>query len=206
MVESLVLLEISQGMASFSKNTALMLFCCFRQAERSVHYALSSPSQWSDFVSYYDNVKSAQIAQFISVLKAAGATHGESSMSHMENQDTLSNIIICAIKVICNQFKKHWSFSMEEVSFFCRTLGRLEDAIRGDLPSQGELIDLRMDCWRCHYIIAQRLIGVSAIKKAASIEHFNQSEYIEHIKFEEIVGPTRCFQPVGGDRGRRGTG
>ena len=53
-VEPLVFLGMSELMAVvLDKTTVLALFCSFRQAERSVHYALSSPNQWTGFLAYY---------------------------------------------------------------------------------------------------------------------------------------------------------
>jgi hypothetical protein len=187
MVESLVLLEIIENMASFSKNTALTLFCCFRQSERSVHYALSFPKEWPEFLAYYDKAKRTHIAELIRMLRAAGAARNGALYLSVRAQYTSLSIVSRAANALCNQFKNHWSFSVQELSFFCRTLERFIEALHKDLPSQEELIELRTDCFRCHYAIARRLIGVSAIRKAASIEHFNQSEYVEHYNLDEIV-------------------
>jgi hypothetical protein len=73
MVELVVLLELRVDIASLSKNTALLLFCYFRQAERSVHYALTFPNTWPQFLAYYDKTKQTQIAKVIGLLKDAGA-------------------------------------------------------------------------------------------------------------------------------------
>jgi hypothetical protein len=183
----MVLLEIIEDMASFSKKTSLTLLCYFRQSERSVHYVLSSPIQWPEFVKYYDNAKRTQIAELIHTLQAAGASQNGTSHFSVTAEDTFLSILSCAVNALRNQFKRQWSFSPQELSFFCGTLERLMETLYQDFPCQEKLIELRWNCFRCHYLIARRLIGVSTIRKAASIEHFNQSEHIEHYKLDEVV-------------------
>ena len=93
-MESLVFWDISLHMASyFPKNTALTLFCVFRQAERSVHYALSCPSQWSQFVAYYDQPKQIQISEAIGMLKDAGAVQEKVSSRQALVQNGLLGIV-----------------------------------------------------------------------------------------------------------------
>ena len=37
------------------------------------------------------------------------------------------------------------------------------------------------------YVIARRLIGVSAVRKALAVEHFGQSDYKNHIKIGDLL-------------------
>jgi hypothetical protein len=103
MVEPLVFLEISLHMAfSFPKNTALTLFCLFRQAERSVHYALSCPNQWSQFVAYYDQPKQIQISEVIGMLKDAGAVQDDAPNRQALAQNGLLSIVRCTAGIVPN--------------------------------------------------------------------------------------------------------
>jgi hypothetical protein len=174
-------------MIYLSKNTILMLFCSFRQAERSVHNAQSFPKQWAEFVAYYDIARRTQIAELIGVLKAAGATQDETLDLSVKAQSALFSIVRCAANALCNQFKSHWSFSVQELSFFCRTLERLIGALQKDFPDQENLISIRLACFQCRHLIARRLIGLSIIQKAGSIEHFNQSQYVAHYEIDEFM-------------------
>ena len=79
-------------MPSLSKDTALLLFCCFRQADRSVHYALSCPTQWPQFVAYYDDVKRNRIRVAIGLLQDAGAGIGSSRPGELEQTSGLREI------------------------------------------------------------------------------------------------------------------
>lgn len=188
MVEPLVFLEISLHMAfHFSKQTALTLFCLFRQAERSVHYALSCPSQWSQFVAYYDKLKQTRVSEVIGVLKDTGAVQSNTPSRQALAQASLMSIVRYTVGLLCNPLKRSWAFSREEASFFSATLERLLGILHNaDLPQKEELIELRLDCYCCHSVIAHRLIGVAAIRKADLIEHFNQSGYVNHVTFEDM--------------------
>jgi hypothetical protein len=188
MVESLVFLEISLHMAFyFPKNTALTLLCLFRQAERSVHYALACPSQWSQFVAYYDKPKQFQISEVIGMLQDAGAVQDNVPSRQDLAQNGLWSIVRCTAGLLSNPLKRSWAFSVREMSFFSATLEHLLKILNNtDLPQKEELIELRLDCFECHYVIARKLIGVPEMQIANSIEHFNQSEYVSHVKFQDM--------------------
>jgi hypothetical protein len=171
----------------FSKNTSLTLFCFLRQAERSVHYALSCPSQWSQFVAYYDKSKQTQISEVIGMLKDAGAVQDNIPSRQALAQSGLLSMVRCTAGLLCNPLKRSWAFSVREISFFSVTLEHLLRILHNaDLPKKEELIELRLDCFVCNSVIARKLIGVREIKKASSVEHFNQSEYVTGFTFQEI--------------------
>lgn len=172
-------------MVFFSKSTALTLLGYFRQAERSVDYALSSPNQWPEFVAYYE-ARLTQIARLASILKATGAIEDEGLYRQPTAQTGALHILHCAVNAVRNRFKKKWSFSSQEVSFFLRTFDHLTQVAHKSSVTQSELIELRFDCFRCQYVIAHRLIGVPEIRAALSVEHFNQSQYIYHTKLPDI--------------------
>jgi hypothetical protein len=189
MVESLVLLEVIMRGAerSLSKQTALILFCYFRQAERSVHYALSFPNQWPQFRAYYGDAKRTQIAKLIGLLRAAGATRDDLGGGQVLKGDGLLAGLGSVVALVCNPFRRRWTFSVQELSFLLATLETLlRDLCTDDPPEKPRLIALRRDCFQCHSIISRKLVGLPELRKAASIEHFNQSEYAKSVTLEEI--------------------
>jgi hypothetical protein len=187
MVELVVLLEVNLDMASLSKNTALLLYCYFRQAERSVHYVLSFPNEWPQFVAYYDKAKQSQIVKVIGLLKDAGAGLDKVSSRQEFQQNGLWSVLRCSIALLCNPLKRSWSFSIRELSFFYATLEHLLRILSYAEPREkNELIELRLDCFYCHNIIGRKLIGVPALRKADAIEYFNQSDYLRHVTFQDL--------------------
>jgi hypothetical protein len=166
---------------------ALLLFCYFRQAERSVHYALSFPNEWSQFVAYYDKAKQTRIAEAIALLKDAGAETDRVPSRQEFVQNGFLSVIRCSLAFLSNPLKRIWPFSIREPSFFCATLEHLLRILSDTEPREkGELIELRLDCFHCHYIIGRKLIGVPEIRKADAIEHFNQSDYVSHVTFQDL--------------------
>jgi hypothetical protein len=189
----MVFLEINYHMSSLPKSTALALLCYLHQAERSVHFALSSPSQWPEFVAYYDDFKRGQIGQLVRTLKATETTPAGIPNLQLTPHDTVLDIVRFAASAVCNQFKKHWSFSPQEISFFCRTLERVISALHADSAHGENLVGLRTDCYECQYVIARRLIGVSAVRKALAVEHFGQSDYMNHIKIGDLLSSKQAL-------------
>jgi hypothetical protein len=170
-----------------SKKNALRLFCYFRQAERSVHYAQSSPNQWLLFVKYYDKGKQAGIAHAIRLLNGTGAkTEGVPLAQGMVRGD-LVGILGCVARLLVNPLRTSWAFSVEELSFFSATLAQLLKTLHSsELPQKGDLTSLRMDCYKCHSIIGRKLVGIPEIRKARLIEHFLQSEFVNHVTFQDM--------------------
>lgn len=187
-MELVVLLEVNLDMASLSKNTALLLFCFFRQAERSVHVALTFPKTWLQFLAYYDKAKQIQISKVIDLLKDAGAVLDKvPNRQELERKGWVS-VVRCSAALVLNRFKRSWSFSKRELSFFSATLEHLLGILgHAEPPKTDELIELRVDCFDCHYLIAGKLIGVPEIKKANAIEHFGgQSKHINYVTFQDL--------------------
>lgn len=171
----------------FSKKTALTLFCYFRQAERSVHYALSCPSQWRQFVAYYDESRQAQITALLGMLKDAGAVLDRVPKRQAVAPNGWLSMARSVAGFFLNSLKNSWSFSVDEVSFFAATLEELLKVLHLDEPlDKKKLTELRLDCFTCHYTIRQRLIGVPEIHRADTIEHFNQSKYVSHVSLQDL--------------------
>jgi hypothetical protein len=171
----------------FTKTTALTLFCHFRQAERSIHQVLSCPSKWPQFVAYYDEPRQTQIAAAIATLESSGAVQVMPPRRAALAENALLSMVRCTAGLLWNRLKHSWSFSAQEASFFAATLERVLGILhRGELPHQEEFIELRLDCFHCHHLIARKLIGIPELRKADSIEHFNQSKYVRHVTLQEM--------------------
>lgn len=174
-------------MISISKNTAILLYCCFRQAERSVHYAHSCPDEWSRFTAYYRGDRRGFIAGAIGMLKGVGPTRGEATIRPNPSQLSPPNFARSMTGIIFNRFKNNWSFSLAELSYFHSILEDLLSVVDGDAsPTGEELIRLRMACFECHHAIARKLIGVRELRRADRIEHFQASKYIEHVRLRDL--------------------
>jgi hypothetical protein len=81
----------------------------------------------------------------------------------------------------------HLVIFQEGALFFSATLERLLRILGQSEPRQNdELIELRMDCFGCHYLIRRKLIGVPEVRKADAIEHFSQSKYFSFVTFQDL--------------------
>jgi hypothetical protein len=170
----------------FSKDAAIKLFCYFRQAERSVHYAVSCPRSWPLFVAYYDD-KQIAIAELIGMLRGAGAVPEYAARHHPLVRHGILSALHCAASFLVNPWRSSWSFSVAELSFFSATLERLLEVLRAtDLPDKDSLICLRTRCYEATYVIERKLIGMPEIRMARQVEHWFQSEYRRHVKLEDI--------------------
>ena len=88
---------------------------------------------------------------------------------------------------LANRFRQKWRFTRNEIIFIRQTL----NCLLGMLPLQPAppaliLFNLKMDCFTCEYIIDTRLVGIPEIEKALGVEHFCQSDYVAHVKIEDL--------------------
>ncbi len=174
----------------FSKTTALKLFCSFREAERSVHHALTCRSQWVRFVAYYGEAKQRRIADLIGLLHDAGAVPDKSACRESLLRDNIVTFVCRITAWLVNPLRESWAFSAKENSFFAATFEHLLNILRHSTPPpQEELIDLRFDCLGCHTLIERKLVGVAEIRKGCLIEHWFQSSYVNHVTFQEMGIP-----------------
>lgn len=170
-----------------TKNEALLLCCYLRQAERSVHYALSWPDSWSEFTAYYRGDRQNHIAKVIDMLKDAGGAEDGTPARRALSRRCLSNIASCSAGIIINRFKSKWSFGADEILSFSSALERLMLAtVDSTPPPLEELLELRMDLFASHHAIACRLVGVREMPATLNIEHFGESKFIEHVSLRDL--------------------
>jgi hypothetical protein len=174
----------------FSRTTALKLFCSFREAERSVHHALTCRSQWPLFLAYYGEAKQRRIAELLKLLHDAGAVQDSSVCRQSLLNDSMVTFTRRIAAWLVNPLRHSWSFSRQETSFFAATFEHLLRLLRQfTAPPQENLIDLRFDCLACHTLIEGKLAGLPEIRQGYSIEHWFQSPYVRHVTFRQMGIP-----------------
>jgi hypothetical protein len=122
------------------------------------------------------------------LLKEAGADASIAPASQSFTEPNIvAAILLSVARLVVNRFKKAWSFSEKELSFVAAAFKHLTNTLRRlERPSDQELQDLRGDLLLCQWIVERRLIGVAELRRAADIEHFNQSDYVEHVTLEQM--------------------
>ena len=168
------------------KRLALLLFCYFRQGERSVDYGLSCPRSWPLLVEYYDS-RLAALAELRDTLKRASALPAAASGEQPLLKKGIFAPLICLWRLVSNRYRNHWSFSTNEISVFASILERLAITVGSATPPPSDdLVALRMRCYECNRLIAQRLIGVPELHTANLIEHRFQSPWVKRFTLEEL--------------------
>jgi hypothetical protein len=123
----------------------------------------------------------------IAMLKDAGARSSSWNRYQLVQNSKLWDIPYLLTLYFYNPLKRSWSFSVQQLSYFSVTFERLLEVLGDAEPGANkQLIELRLDCFHCHYLIGKKLIGLPEIRKADAIEHFNQSDYISHVTFEDM--------------------
>jgi len=179
-----------------SKKAANSLYCFCRQAALSVHRV--TQNQWGEFLAFYDAEKKAWLDQLLDISRIPGATPKQMP-SALSQRDPIMAIAASVIRIVQNQFRRSWSFSVVELSYIHCTLTDVHKILQErQPPSLEERIKLRMRLDDCRFIISQKLIGVPELRIIDRIEHFNQSEYVQHITLKEL-GVFDCLQATTSD-------
>ncbi len=160
------------------KRIAVRLFGCLRQAERSVHYALSNRSLWGEFTRYYDTSRRAVIESLLDHLRGLNISgFAVLSREYFSRDDFLNPLTLVLNRL--RRRKASWRFSNSELAFIYSALVAFEKVLDyNEPPAQESLIRLRMELLTCEWIIHHRMLGVPEIRRADHIEHFLQSPHM----------------------------
>jgi hypothetical protein len=172
------------------KESVVKLYCYCREAERSVHRALSDP--WPDFLAYYGADKTDPIRQLIQGLAGAARKAGPCP-DPPPNVGVLDMSVWRMFVRFCFgrwlvRWETGWSFPEREI---CYILGRLEALFRllasPTRPEPQVLIALRMAFCECEHIIAQRCYGLRGIEIAQGIDHFNKTAWLPQVTLADVL-------------------
>ena len=170
------------------KRLALELFAYAREAERSVDSASHGPEQWALLRDYYGEEKRDALRQMLKQIKPLIPTY--LPLLERRQFDTTSFFwLLCRPFVrLANRKKLSWRFARNEIVFIHQSFNYLLDLLAIEpAPPALTLVNLRMDFWACEYLVETRLRGVPELEKAVHIEHFGQSDYIEHVKIKDLL-------------------
>jgi hypothetical protein len=138
-------------------------------------------------VAYYNEVNKKRITEAIGMLKEAGAGTRSFNWDELGHVGGLLEIPRLLLGYFFNPLRRSWLFSVEQLSFFSVTLEQLLRVVAASERGTNEqLIELRYTCFRCHYLIGRKLVGLPEIRKAEAIEHFNQSDFAPHVTFADM--------------------
>jgi hypothetical protein len=181
------------------RESAVKLFCFCREAERSVHRALTAP--WSHFQDYYNQDRLAPIRDLIDRVGGSVRAGGECpDLSSPEGGYGLGPgrmFIRYFFGRWLVRWETSWSFPGREICFI---LGRLRDLLEmlgsPSKPDHSTLIALRMALCECERIIKGRCYGLWEIELALGIDHFNKTEWLPRISLSDVLNTrTRVLAP-----------
>jgi hypothetical protein len=158
---------------SLTRQQAVELSRLLREAERSVHYALSNRSLWPQFVEYYDERKRAAVREWLETLGGPGHVNRD----HRETQSAGSHDIRSAWRVgtglLLNRFRRAWWLSEAEARRICGVLQSLSETLQHpEPPEQAALIELRMKLDECERTLAEKLAGLPELRDVRGTDHF----------------------------------
>jgi hypothetical protein len=172
------------------KESVVRLYCYCREAERSVHRALSDP--WPEFRAYYGPAKTVPIHGLLENL-ATAVRAGGSCPDVSEREEGFG---IARWRFFLRYWFGRWLVRWEEGWFFprrevCYMLGRLEALFRlldaPTKPDAATLIALRKAFCECERIIEGRCYGLCEIEFARGIDHFNKTAWLPHVTLTDVL-------------------
>ncbi len=203
--------EPSTMKVEIPKRFAVQLFACAREAERSVAFAQLGPDQWVGLCDYYQHEKRELVRELVDRLERlvpAGAPLAERG-PFLEG--TLTWLVRRPWVLLTNRTRLKWRFTLKDLIFIRQTLNCLLETLPLEpAPPALILYNLRMDCFTCEQIIVQRLEGIPELERALRVEHFCQSDYLEHVRiveffeYEKTSGPSTGTDAPKANPGRPG--
>jgi hypothetical protein len=174
------------------KELVLRLFCASCQAYRSVHRALQD-GYWSAFQTYYTSEKREAVRRLVERL--IDLTPSAYRNSAAPRSEELSRITpsIGLFRVLFGTWihkgRQNWRFAVEEIRFLTSTFQRLLNVLeRPNAPPGEELIALQIELCNCSGIFEMHCYGLPELERARHIEHFDQTEWVQHWQLSDILG------------------
>jgi hypothetical protein len=172
----------------FNRNQMLKIYCCCRQAERSLDNSFSTGSTWSRFVAYYDEAKRNDVRQIIDRI-GCKSLQGEPIPNRTAFfRNNFLTFLGLVRGFALNRVIMHYKFSGKEAMFLCSSFGSLLTHLESaNQPAPEALIELRMDFYTCGEIIDHKLVGIQQVRKARNVEHFDQSPFIAQSSLSDLL-------------------
>jgi hypothetical protein len=172
--------------ARISKELALSMYACCRQAERSLDFALGSSQQWQGLLDYYED-KRRRIQCVADELERLGGIPVTAVRRLQVERHAFLRPLLRPFRRAANSWRSSWQFPEEELVFLRGTLEKLLNILKQrEPPTSPEVIDLRMDLHACETLIEQRLVGVADLEKARRIEHFGQADHLRGVRLDDF--------------------
>jgi hypothetical protein len=174
------------------KELVLRLFCLSCQGYRSLHRALQE-GYWPAFQAYYTSEKREAVRRLVDRL--IDLTPRSCREYPPPRSEELFRITpsLGLFRALFGRWlgkrKQNWGFTMEEIRFLTSTLQRLLKLLeRPEAPPGDELIALQIDLCNCSGIIEMHCYGLPELERARYIEHFDQTETVQHWQLWEVLG------------------
>ncbi len=177
-------------MIKLDRDLILRLYCCFCQAMRSVHRGHAG--SWWQLREYYQGERTEAILALVRRLQAALADvkgdcqpqNREEAMRRVPKPGPFRILF----GPLINRWRTSWRFAVPEVGFMVSTLKRLQSVLDCPTkPDEESLIALRRDLTACTWPLDCRCYGLSQLKQARRIEHFDRTEWYPHLQLAEIL-------------------
>ena len=174
--------------AEIHKKLAIQLFAYAREAERSVDFSTQGSDQWALLQNYYGSAKQRALREVVDQLKPLIPSYPPLLHRDQFSKGAFLSLLRLPFVRLANSTKRNWRFSRNEIIFIHQCFQCLIDTLPlQQAPPALLLVNMRMDFFTCEYIIKTRLHGVPEIDNASRVEHFCQSDYIEHVGIEDLL-------------------
>jgi hypothetical protein len=171
------------------KELAIQLFAYAREAERSAAFSCLGPEQWVLLRDYYGPGKQAALREIANRLKPLIPPSSPLVDRSQFLRGTFTWLVRRPFIRLANRTKLKWRFSRHEITFIHQTLQCWIDILSlQPAPPPLVLFNMRGDLFTCEHMIKRHLDGIPEIEKASRMEHFCQSDYIEHVRIEDLLG------------------
>jgi hypothetical protein len=170
------------------KELAVQLIAYAREAERSAAFACLGPEQWDPLRGYYGPGKQAALPETTNRLKPLIPAYSPLVDGSQFWEGRFTWLVRRPFILLANRTKLNWRFSRNEITFVHQTLQCWIDILSLQ-PASPPLVlfNVRSDLFTCQHVIRRRLDGIPEIEKASRMEHFCQSDYIEHVRIEDLL-------------------
>jgi hypothetical protein len=174
---------------ALDRKTVVEVYCCCRQAERSLHRACDPANPWSSLQGYYDVHKQDGLRRLQAKLKdRLPAAQGAAQVIARNQLHAAPSLWRTLCGSVLARWQTAWRFSEQEIQFIAAALGNVLDLLAKTEVPEGEILQSRRrDLVDCQGIIEVRCVGLPELKRAQGIAHFDQRPDSATVEISDLV-------------------
>ncbi|MBW3598284.1 MAG: hypothetical protein KY475_13555 [Planctomycetes bacterium] len=175
-------------MVLVDKQDLIRIFACCRQAQMSVHRILPFGDVWREFQQFYSERRRGLLNNCLEQLGMLLPPETAAPSREQVERTARWLPFTSRLRSVVNGRRPRLAVSADHLAYIDAALKQFRSFLdQPQKPNTHEIIAMRTELYTCQWLTRAYLAGDKAADAAQHVEHFNQSDYRQHVAIDEIV-------------------